>query len=224
MADSFSQASRWFDNWQNYLRRAGPDMGDVQLEAAARLAVVLLCGEQSAIRIFAAEIGRRRNTAYERGVVELGSIERDEHLHEQALRSFCEFLPKPDDQHRLRRRAQRFFAGLGRIDEMARHFGQISHLDAAVCKIMWHVEHSSLTVASPLRILAARIKCDEARHVSVSRRYATGLGLGRSIRLDDRERVSEDLVDMLSPLGSSFEVIGVDSDRLFAHIKSQRLS
>jgi len=190
------------------------------MEACARLATVLLCGEQSAIRIFSAEIGRGRATA--EAIVALRGIEQDEHLHEQALRSLCEYLPRPDDAHALKRRAQRFFVGLGRIDNMARHFGQISHLDSAVCKIMWHIERSDIDTLSPLQRIATLIKNDEARHVIVSRRYAASLGLSARERDDDGISVTDRLIDMLDVVTDSFETVGVDCDRLFAHIRKTR--
>ena len=105
---------------------------------------------------------------------------------------------------------------------MARHFGQISHLDSAVCKIMWHLETSTIDRLSPLRIIATQIKNDEARHVLVSRRYAASLGLPSRKRDDDGIAITEGLIDMLQVLADSFETVGVDSDRLFAHIRKAR--
>ena len=204
-------------NWYTHLESAGTRMSSRQMDACARLAVVLLSGEQSAIRIFRAEVERGRAPA--EALVTLAAIERDELLHEHALQSFCDYLPRADDGHSLKRRAQRFFAGLGRIDNMARHFGQIAHLDAAVCKIMWHVENSAIDRVSPLRFLATLIKKDEARHVAVSRRYASALGLTPSRRKEDAARINEGLVTMLQPLADSFEIVGVDSDKLFQQIR-----
>ena len=211
----------WYNGWSHELRAAGPRLSDRQMEASARLATVLLCGEQSAVRIFSAEV--RRGRAPAEALTALRVIERDEHLHERALIDFCEYLPKPDGLHALKRRAQRFFAEFGRIDDMARHFGQISHLDSVVCKIMWHVERSALDKASPLRLIATQIKRDEARHVGVSRRYAASLGLASKRREEDRIRVIGRMIDMLDPLTEAFETVGVDSDRLFASIQKSKL-
>jgi hypothetical protein len=195
-------------------------MSHTEMEACARLATVLLCGEQSAIQVFAREVqvGRAPAAALD----SLRAIERDEHIHERALRAFCEFLPVPDDAHALKRRAQRFFAKLGRAPDIAQHFAQISQLDSAVCKIMWHVENSAPGIRCPLRQIAAHIKYDEARHVAVTRRYVTALGLTAHNRRDDDAEITEGLVGILLPLADSFEVIGVDSDRLFSHIRLAR--
>jgi hypothetical protein len=196
-------------------------MSDAEMQACARLAIVLLCGEQSAIQIFSAEVKRGRAPA--EAINALRAIELDEQLHERALRAFCEYLPRPDDAHALKRRAQRFFAGLGRIDDMARHFGQISHLDSAVCKIMWHIEKSAISSVSPLCQIAAKIKSDEARHVAISRRYASLLGLTSRKRVEDGIAINEKLIEMLDPVAESFEIVGVDSDQLFAHLRKTRL-
>jgi len=211
----------WYNDWYLHLRTSGPRMPDQQLEATARLATVLLCGEQSAVRVFAAEV--RRGRAPAKALRALHAIEEDEHLHECALLDFCEYLPKPDGLHALKRHAQRFFAELGRIDDMARHFGQISHLDSVVCRIMWHIERSAIDKGSPLRLIATQIKKDEARHVAVSRRYAASLGLTSNERGEDGVQVAERMVDMLAPLADSFETVGVDTDRLFANIRRSKL-
>jgi hypothetical protein len=195
-------------------------MTDTQAEACARLATVLLCGEQSAIQIFSSEIERGR--APTSAVHALRVIEFEEQLHERALCAFCNYLPDASDGHALRRRAQRFFLRLGRIDNVARHFSHIAHLDSAVCKIMRHVENSSIERVSPLCRIAAQIKNDEARHVAVSRKYAALLGLPAQARGEGAATINEGLVEMLMPLADSFEIVGVDSDRLFKQIRRNR--
>ena len=209
--------AEWFVNLHSF----GPQLSDRESEACARLVTVLLCGEQSAIQIFSAEV--RRGRAPLDALNSLRAIERDEQLHEKALRVFCTFLPSPDDAHALKRRAQLFFAKLGRGYDMAHHFGQISHLDSAVCKIMWHIENATADRTSPLRRIANQIKVDEARHVSVSREYASALGLNWQDQADDGINVTDGLIDLLEPLTDSFEVVGVDSDRLFRHLRKNHL-
>ena len=206
-----------FAQWQRYLARTGPLMSSAQQEACARLATVLLVGEQSAIQIFSAEVQRGR--APMEALESLHRIEIEEAWHEKALLEFCSYLPKPDDAHRLKRRAQRFFAGLGSDSDIARHFGRISHLDSTVCKIMLQIERSAVPKASALRWIATRIKHDEARHVITSRRYARLMNQPREQRFDDRAQVLEGLVEMLDPLSDSFELLGIDSDHLFQRLR-----
>jgi len=210
---------RSFADWHAHLESAGPGMTDVQADACARLATVLLCGEQSAVQIFAAEV--QRGAAPRDALHMLRVIELEEQLHERALRAFCNYLPDAADGHALRRRAQRFFLRLGRNDDIAKHFSHIAHLDSAVCKIMRHVENSSIDRVSPLRRIATQIKNDEARHVAVSRKYARLLGIPTQERDDGAAAINDGLVEMLSPLADSFEIVGVDSDRLFRQIRSR---
>ena len=212
---------KWYGAWRRELRTLGPRMSDKQLAASAQLTTVLLCGEQSAVRVFAAEV--RRGRAPAEALSAMAAIEQEEELHERTLLEFARYLPKLDGLHALKRRSQRFFARLGRTENMARHFGQISHLDSIVCRIMWHMERSELDKRSPLRLIAEQIKRDESRHVSVSRRYAATLGLKPQVRAEDGLRVAEQMIDMLDPLTDAFETVGVDSDRMFASIRRGKL-
>ena len=192
-------------------------MNDRELEAAARLVTVLLCGEQSAIQVFAREAARHQERR--QAVADLLAIERDEYRHEQALLDLQSWLPTMPDQHRVKRKAQRFFASLGRTDELGLRFAQIGQLDTAVCKIMYHVERGSLKKSAALSRVATSIKMDEARHVAVAREYARGLGINLRASRERVEYVNDQLVDVLSLVADSFEAIGVDSDRLFRHLK-----
>lgn len=210
-------APDWLTPWTRDLVRFGPRMRDRELEAATRLVSVLLCGEQSAIKVFAAEARRQRERHH--AVRDLLAIEQDEHRHEQALLDFTAFLPQTSDQHRVKRAAQRFFASLGRVDDLGLRFAQIGQLDTAVCKIMFHIERGSLGPHAAMRHLASNIKTDEARHVAVSREYARGFGIDLRATRDKVEFLNQQLVNVLALVGDSFEVIGVDSDRLFAHLQ-----
>jgi hypothetical protein len=218
MTDIDSTIRFWQHQWPKQLEQFTAGMSDAQQEATAGLVTVLLCGEQSATKIFAAEISRSRDRASMSGLQQLINIERDEHIHEQALTAVIKKLPAAEGLHGHKRRAQRFFASLGRIDRIADQFRQITHLDTAVCKIMWHIENSRSQGMEPLRLLTGQIKKDEARHVAVSRRYAGYLGMPAAASRIGAEQVSDGLVSMLEPLGGAFETIGVDCDKLFSHL------
>lgn len=209
----------WKCRWPQILPGFAQQMSDKQMEATARLVTVLLCGEQSAIQIFAAEISRSRNRVSEAALRQLVLIEKDEHMHECALKEVGQLLPCVQDQNKHKRRAQQYFASLGRVKSMSEHFAYITQLDTAVCKIMWHIESSRSPGVSPLTILTGQIKKDEARHVAVSRNYASHLGLSLKDTRLGAERINHGLVRMLEPLGSDFEEVGVDSDKLFKHLQ-----
>jgi len=188
-------------------------------EALARLAPALLCGEQSAIKLFQIKDGHVTGQALNASVTLLYSIEHDETAHEASLQVLRAKLPAAGDEHAIRRRSQAYFAGLGRAETVAHHFGQVSQLDSAVCAIMWYLQHSAVGGSSMIGRLVEHIRHDEARHVSISRRHAFALGLSR----DDHSRLGElvrgDLTRMLEYVADSFEDIGIDADLLFARIK-----
>lgn len=213
------KSSSWYQTWNKELLANGARANDRQALACARLATVLLCGEQSAIRIFAAEAQRSRHQGAIQAVRQLATIEQDELHHEMALLRFCDYLPTPANSHQLRRHAQRFFSTIGRCESMAQQFSQIAQLDTAVCKIMWHVENSEIDALSPLRLLATHIKLDESRHIAISRQYSDAMGYDRKKFFSDNELLCENLVAMLSAVSSSFEEVGVDCDQLFSRLK-----
>ena len=85
---------------------------------------------------------------------------------------------------------------------------------------MSHLEKGSMDGRAALARLANQIKMDEARHVAVTRRYARARGVDRRRLPTDAAQIRLQLVDMLWPLGGAFEAVGVDSDRLFRHLKN----
>ena len=91
------------------------------------LPTMLLCGEQSAVQIFAREVQRGKAPAA--SLRALAEIEQDELLHERALLSLTDSLPDVTEHHALKRRAQRFFTSLGRVESGAQQFRRIAVLD-----------------------------------------------------------------------------------------------
>lgn len=208
-----------YQRWAEHLDQIGPGMTDQQMEACADLITVLLCGEQSAVSVFAKEVASGRAPVC--AMAALQKIERDERLHEAALLRFETFLPTTKRHHQIKRRAQRFFFRLGRADSVGHHFARVAHLDSAVCKIMHQVERSAIQAVSPLKRIAMEIKHDEARHVAVSRNYAHAMGVDRAEQRHHRAIMMQGLTDLLHGVGDAFEVVGVDSDRLFRRLHSE---
>ena len=209
----------WFTQWRDDFSAPPLAMKTTHQEALSRLAPALLCGEQSAIEIFQTEAENLTREAGNASLTLFHLIENDETAHEASLQLLRAKLPVAGDENAIRRRSQAFFARLGRVKTVAHHFGQVAQLDSAVCAIMWYVQHSEVGGNSMVGRLAERIKHDEARHVSVSRRHALALGLSR----DDYSRLGElvrgELTSMLEYVADSFEDIGIDADLLFARIK-----
>ena len=209
----------WFAQWSEEFSAYPLVMNSRHQEALARLAPALLCGEQSAINLFQIQGGHVARQALNMSVTLFHSIEHDETAHETSLQVLRAKLPVARDEHAIRRRSQAYFAGLGRAETVAHHFGQVSQLDSAVCAIMWYMQQSAVGGNSMIGRLVERIRHDEVRHVSICRRQAFALGLSRDDHSRLGEHVRSGLTRMLEHVADSFEDIGIDAGLLFARIK-----
>lgn len=212
-------ARTWFAQWSEEFSACPLVMNSKHQDALARLAPALLCGEQSAINLFQIQDGHLTRQALNMSVTFFHSIEHDETAHEASLQVLRAKLPAARDEHTIRRRSQAYFAGLGRTESVAHHFGQVSQLDSAVCAIMWYMQQSAVGGNSMIGQLVERIRHDEVRHVSICRRHACALGLSRDDHARLGEHVRGGLTRMLEHVADSFEDIGIDADLLFARIK-----
>ena len=215
--------SGWLSRWQAYFADRPLALKPRQLEAIGGLIPSLLCGEQSAVTTFHAEARRLSRDARLESARLFHRIESDERSHEAGLQALLSKVPPAADLHAVKRRAQRFFAGLGRAESVAQHFSQIAQLDRAVCIIMWHIEHSDAGADDAVRIIARQIKRDEARHVSISRRHARALGASADDHRTLGEKISAGLGGLLEPVADRFEAIGIDFDHLARRIRYEAL-
>ena len=204
----------WYRRWRLTLDAVPAGLTDGEQEAFARVLPLLWCGEQSAISVFRSEAERLNADAWRESVRRFNSIAAEETLHEDGLRALSERLPQPADIARIRRRARLFFLRLGRTRTVAAHFGQIAHLDRAVCVIVHRLERAPLGRSGCLGSLLRQIKRDEARHVAISRRHAFALGLGRDAYGEQGAEVRAGLLDLLAGVGDACETLGLDLDRL----------
>lgn len=189
-----------------------------RLESFGRVIPLLVCGEQSAIRVFnsAAAVHGARDLAILKR--EFTTIEAEEAGHELLWQTLSQQLPTPSDLTKLKRRAAIFFAKLGRAESIAEHFAQVSQLDSAVGAIMWSLERSDMAADLRVREIASHIKCDEARHVSVSRKLAFALGIERERYEELGTMIRHDLIELLMPISDSIEGLGLDSEQMFQKI------
>lgn len=208
----------WFNRWRRAFSEQSLAITSSQEEALARLLPALLCGEQSAIAVFHAEALRLSQAARSASLAVFSAIEADEYAHEASLQTLANTLPTAADGTAIRRRSQLFFGRLGRIESVAHHFAQVAQLDSATCAVMWYLQHSSVGGDSMLGTLAERIKRDEARHVSISRKYAFALGIARNEYRTLGQAIRADLTCLLRHVADSFDAIGIDPDRLFDKI------
>jgi hypothetical protein len=192
--------------------------------ALSRLIPLLICGEQSSQWVFYKEKERVKSSqsASANDIVDLERIVSDEICHEQALSSVLAQLPAPDDIKTIRRRSQVFFAGLGKQLTIEEHYAQIVCLDSWVCKLMLAIEKSALPSSHPFVALCRCIKQDEAKHVSIAKKYAKHSTLSKEQRLRLFGELTQKLHQLLSTERQAFFDIGVDIDALFIDRKGQQ--
>ncbi len=205
--------------WETGDLREG--LGDSAGEAMAGLLPAMVCGEESAVMVFANEARRVPEGLLTDSRAVLARIAGEEEGHEHVLRGLASMLPEAGHEARVRRAARRFFAGL-HTENIGEHFSRIGWLDSGVCIILSRVCASpKLRAAAPLRGAFLRIVREEAGHVAFSRRYAEHLGVKM---LEDREsflRVRGGLVAVLEPCGGALEDLGVDPGELFGALRGR---
>lgn len=212
----------WLNSWKQQITSVKFDISSRHNEALARLLPFLLCGEQSAIQVFGAEVDRLRDSSWSKSISLLESIESDEYAHEEALQTLSSLLMKPNDLNNLRRKASLFYIRLGNTKGMTEHFARVAQLDACVCIIMNEISKSDLGKRSLATQLLLRIKKDEARHVAVSKKHYYYLGGDEATLKQNKREVSNKLVALLRTEADSFESLGVDSDVLFRKLENAR--
>ena len=83
---------------------------------------------------------------------------------------------------------------------------------------MWCLERSEIARDPRIKRVANLIKRDEARHVSVSRKFAFGLGVSRDEFEALGDRIRHELVKLLNPVADSIEDLGIDASAMFQRI------
>ncbi len=218
----YSVMPSWLTSWQQELYSSNFKLSSRHEEALARLIPLLLCGEQSAIHVFGSEIERLRGNTWAKSVSLLKEIEIDEHAHEKALQVLSSILMEPTDLRNIKRNARHFYLRLGNTAGVAEHFAQVAQLDACVCIIMNAITKSDLGREHLIAKLFDRIKQDEARHVSVSKKHFYYLGGNRILLSENKSSVSQKLVALLRTEANSFETLGIDPDALFSKLLNAR--
>lgn len=219
--------SRWIEQTQN------DELGitDSQADALARLIPLLLCGEQSAVHIFNTEQLRldrqlachdheqRCDDPHYIALQTLARIEADERLHEQALQLVLNKLPTTSEQHKIKRKAQRFYTQITQnTHSIAEHFQMIAKLDSCVCILMDSVAKSSLR-DTHLASLFNLIKKDEARHVGFAKKHSR-IVRPKSVADDSCStfKVQAQLVELLATESASLNALQINSQALFERL------
>lgn len=193
-------------------------LSDRAAEGIAGLLPAMVCGEESAVIVFDQERLRIRGDLFVDSNAALKRIANEEAGHETLLRSLASLLPQPKNEASIRRKAQRYFAGL-HTDDLGSHFARIAWLDSGVCIILSEVVRASLTGAPRLRAALRSIMQDEARHVAFSRHYSTHLGVRSESNRESFSLVRCGLIELLQPCTAAIEHLDIDPDRLFARLR-----
>lgn len=195
---------------------AGVD--DAAQAAIARILGVLICAEESAINIFHHETGRldaERAAGEQRALRE---IESEERVHNWLIQQARAYFPQPDDLGAVRRRTRRLFMRVASRD-LGEHFARITGLDSGVCISLSAILGSAkVRRMSGFPRLLKHIRHDEATHVRKSRDHAVDLGFDTRKFHDCYELTRNGMVEMLTPIASSFEALDVDPQRLFQRL------
>jgi len=187
-------------------------------EAVARILAILVCAEESAISIFHHECKRIEENQIQANRQALLEIESEERVHNWLIHKARSFFPTPDDIPAIRRRTRRLFMRVG-SRQMDLHFARISGLDSGVCICLSALLGSTrVTDVTGFARLIRHIRLDESSHVKKARSHAADLGFQSSDFGEAYDLVRTGMVGMLEPIGSSFETLGVDPDRLFKRL------
>jgi hypothetical protein len=202
------------------LRDSLSELAERQIAALGRLLPALLCGEESSFHVFWREARRLTDVQFRQSLSLARRIAAEELEHEQLLRELRNGCPVADDLVTIRLRARRFFLRMASRDP-ALHFARVAALDSGVCVIL-------AAIAKPLARACVvvgsfnRIRGDEARHVRFSRRHSCELGADPSLFANTAVRIRGELVELLHPLASSFEDLGLDADHLFRRLRADK--
>ena len=194
-------------------------LSDDTAVALADLLPCLLCGEESAVQVFANEGNRVAGLLHQSAGSALFRIAAEEEYHEELLSTLASRLPVARDLAARRRLSRRYFQRILSRD-IGEHFARIAALDSAVCIILGELIQSrgSFPRESTAFEIFSRIGGDEGRHVRFSRHYASALGVTRDGAAESFELVRRGLVDLLRRCGDGFDALAVDPDRLFRRL------
>jgi hypothetical protein len=191
-------------------------LSESQVTALGQLLPGLLCGEESAFRVFWREGHRLSNAQIIHSAALANQIAVEELEHERLLQDLRACCPIPNDIASTLVRTRRFFLRMASRDP-AIHFARVAALDSGVCVILSSLVRP-LSRATALIEIFDRIRSDEARHVRFSRRHSYELGADTSLLANTAARIRGELVALLYPLGNSFEDLGLDADHLFRRL------
>jgi len=195
-------------------------LSDTQVSALGELLPTLLCGEESAFHVFWREGHRVSGLQISRSKALANQIALEELEHERLLQDLRGSCPVPNDVASVLARTRQFFLRVASRD-VAVHFAGIAALDSGLCIVLSALIKPLSRATGVLEILG-RIRSDESRHVRFSRQHSYDLGADTALLGDSAYRIRGKLVNLLYPLGKSFEDLGIDADQLFRRLNLQK--
>ena len=150
----------------------------------------------------------------------LAAIASEERGHDASIRALLAALPPAPRLESMLTRARRFHIRLA-AGGTTLHLARIAALDSAVCIILSRLtgKHGRLVGTPAIRGVLTRIRDDEARHVTASRRLV--LAVGERTRVRDAAAVARDgLANILALASDAFEALAVDPTRLVADVRN----
>lgn len=186
-------------------------LADRHAEALALLVPLIGCGEEAATLAFEGLAGRAANRE---AASALRHIAQEEQVHDGLLKQLARALPPSPSSGPLQAAARRYHIRLMR-GGADMHLARIAALDSAVCTILTRFidRRRPLGKEATTSALFGRIRNDEARHVSVSRRLAIASGPLPALR-DGAAAARVALADILRLGSGAFEALEVDPDAL----------
>ena len=204
------------------------NLSSSQLEATSNLIPYIICGEESSAIAFHREAHKVGILSSEKAA-ELAycfeQVAKEEAQHEFLLRKLALHLPPAKEKNLIKKRARKFYLYLAQDRDSGTHFAKIAALDSQVCKIMVSLlsKNSAISKSPKILFIVNKILKDEARHVAISKRYASQLGLSQSQINEIASILRKDLVEFLWPAGQYLDILNVDPDRLFSRIRGTML-
>ena len=193
-------------------------MPRLDCEAAAalgQLVPLLGCGEEAAALAFDGLAERDSDASTSAA---LRCIADEERVHGCLLQDLASALPQANEPA-LRTAARRFHIDLGR-GSGAHHLARIAAIDAGVCMVLSRLLGPAGPIAGDPFVapLLSRIRRDEARHVTLSRRIV--IERTQPHDLDDVAAAARDaLANVLTLASDAFEALCVDPSRLYADLR-----
>lgn len=187
-------------------------------QALSDLLPLLLCGEASAEIVFIGAVEALPETVSPALRSELQQIAEDEFHHGRWLAALRDRLPPPADGDGALRAAS-FLRRLQSRD-LGVQLARVAALDAGACQIFKELtQPDAITAQQPdLARLFRRLLRDEGRHVRVTLRCATALGVSRERMRVERREVWRRLAALLAPGTQAFLSLGVNIVRLLDHL------